>query len=284
MVYLRVKKIKTEQYLYLVKSIWDSKKNTSKQEIIKYLGKAIDVAKEDIPIDYRNNSKILSALAKYNPEDFEKREQVSKNSIQKLYKNLIRGDFSSSWSIYQEYTKIFNMSNFFDKILKPVMYKIGEDWKNGQISIADEHVASNVAQTLVKSIREEKSNIKLSKKILLCVPQGEEHNLGCDVLETFLIRKGIKVFNLRTHVPIESILNFIEFNKPDYVFVSITLNDNLKSGYRLIEKISNEFDIPIFVGGYAIKEKNILKFEATVISDSNLEEIFKKVKNLEGLK
>ena len=64
MVYLRAKTIKSEQYLYLVKSVWDSKKNTSKQQTIKYLGKASLVESDDIPIDYRNDSKILSALSK----------------------------------------------------------------------------------------------------------------------------------------------------------------------------------------------------------------------------
>jgi len=49
MVYIRAKKVKSDQYLYLVKSIWDSKKSTSKQEIVKYLGKATEVVKDDIP-------------------------------------------------------------------------------------------------------------------------------------------------------------------------------------------------------------------------------------------
>ena len=75
MVYLRAKTVKSEQYLYLVKSVWDSKKNTSKQETIKYLGKATDVANDDIPIDYRNDPKILSGLAKYNPSNIEKRNE-----------------------------------------------------------------------------------------------------------------------------------------------------------------------------------------------------------------
>ena len=67
MVYIRAKKIKSDQYLYLVKSVWDAKKNTSKQEIVKYLGKSSDVVNDDLPIDYRNDPKILSVIAKYNP-------------------------------------------------------------------------------------------------------------------------------------------------------------------------------------------------------------------------
>ena len=85
MVYLRAKTIKSEQYLYLVKSVWDSKKNTSKQQTIKYLGKASLVVSDDIPIDYRNDTKILSGLTKYIPKDIEKRN----NALEKIKKKII---------------------------------------------------------------------------------------------------------------------------------------------------------------------------------------------------
>jgi methanogenic corrinoid protein MtbC1 len=273
MVYLRAKKVKSDQYLYLVKSVWDSKRNTSKQEIVKYLGKASEIVKDDIPVDYRNDPKILSGLAKYNPKDIKKREDASKKSKQHLFKKLIDGDIQASLKIYEEYIKIFNLEDFFDRILKPVMYKIGDDWANGRISIASEHVASNVAQTLVKIIMDQVTGNANKKKILICVPLGEEHHLGCDVLETFLSLKGFKVYNMGTSMPTESILSFIENNKPDVVLLSITLEDNLSAGQRLVKKIKDQYDIPILVGGFALQASKTPKFDAKIIPDSNLDEI-----------
>ena len=273
MVYLRAKKVKSDNYLYLVKSVWDSKKNTSKQEIVKYLGKASEVVKDDIPIDYRNDPKILSALALHNPDDIEKREESTKKSKQILYKKLTDGDIKSSVKIYEEYIKIFNSADFFDKILRPVMSKIGDDWANNRISIATEHVASNVAQTLVKIIMDQVTGMVNKKKILVCVPVGEEHHLGCDVLETYLSIKGFKVYNMGTSIPTESILSFIESNKPDVILVSITLEDNIPAGQRLVKKIKEQYNIPILIGGFALQSKKIPKFEATVISDIPLDEI-----------
>ena len=255
MVYIRAKKIKSDNYLYLVKSVWDSKKNTSKQEIVKYLGKASEVVKDDIPIDYRNDPKILSVLALHNPNDIEKREESTKKSKQLLYKKLTEGDIHSSVKIYEEYIKIFNSADFFDKILKPVMYKIGDDWATNKISIATEHVASNVAQTLVKIIMDKVSGIGNKKKILICVPLGEEHHLGCDVLETYLSIKGFKVYNMGTSIPTESILSFIENNNPDVMLVSITLEDNISAGQRLVKKIKEQYNIPILIGGFALQSK-----------------------------
>ena len=273
MVYIRAKKVKSDNYLYLVKSVWDSKKNTSKQEIVKYLGKASEVIKDDIPVEYRNDPKILSVLASHNPKDVSKREESTKKSKQTLYKKLIDGDIQSSVKIYEEYIEIFSPGDFFDKILRPVMYKIGEDWANNIISIATEHVASNVAQTLVKIIMDKVTGNANKKKILICVPLGEEHHLGCDVLETYLSIKRFKVYNIGTSIPTESILSFIEYNNPDIVLVSITLEDNISAGQRLVKKIKEQYDIPILVGGFAFQEEKIHKFDAKVIHDVNLDQI-----------
>ena len=62
MVFLRSKIVKNESYSYLVKSKWNSKRKTSQQETVKYLGKTSDVTLEDIPNEYRKDSSVLSFL------------------------------------------------------------------------------------------------------------------------------------------------------------------------------------------------------------------------------
>ena len=273
MVYIRAKKVKSDQYLYLVKSIWDSKRSTSKQEIVKYLGKASDVIKDDIPLEFRNDAKILSVLASYNPEDIQKREDSTKKSKQQLFKKLTEGNIEECIKIYKNYVEIFNISDFFDKILRPVMSKIGEDWETGKLTIATEHVASNIAQTLVKIIMEQSSGTGNKKKIMICVPVGEEHHIGCDVLETYLTIKGFKVFNMGTSIPTESIMEFINMKKPDIILISITIQDNILAGQRLAKKIRGQSKIPILVGGYAMQIEKTPKFEGNVIGNTSLEDI-----------
>ena len=275
MVYIRAKKVKKDQYLYLVKSVWDSKKNTSKQQIVKYLGKASEVIKEDIPLEFRNNAKILSVLSTHNPKDIRKREDVVNKAKQQLFKKLTEGNLEESIKIYKNYVEIFNISNFFDKILRPVMIKIGKDWKRGKISIATEHVASNVAQTLVKIIINQVSGSRNKKKVMVCVPMGEEHHIGCDVLETYLTRKGFKVFNMGISMPTKSIIEFIKIKKPNVVLISITIQDNILAGQRLVKKIREQSKIPILIGGHAMQMEDPSKFEGKVVGDVSLEDITK---------
>ena len=80
MVYIRNKKVKGIDYAYLVQSIWDHRKNMSRQQTIKYLGKASDVAIEDIPEQYRSESKILTFISAFSSNQEEKKMLILKNS------------------------------------------------------------------------------------------------------------------------------------------------------------------------------------------------------------
>jgi len=70
MVYLRTKIIRDNEYVYLVKSVWDSKKKTSKQEIVKYLGSASKVSISDIPKQHITEKIIVKILTMQNKHAF----------------------------------------------------------------------------------------------------------------------------------------------------------------------------------------------------------------------
>lgn len=275
MVYLRTKTVKGEKYLYLVKSIWDSKKNTSKQETIKYLGKASEITKDDIPPDYRNDKKIIAYLSSIDTFSIEEKEELLTKLKTQLYRHLIKGDFDSTKQLYDTYSLASGIPSFFEKILTPVMYQIGDMWAKNRLGIADEHVASNIANTLVKMINSKYTDMPTKKKIVICVPEGEEHNLGANILETHLSSIGHRVYNLTPTEPHDSIVNFIGSTKPDSVIVSITLEDNIKPGQRLVKKIRDRFDVPVYVGGQAIKDDQVRFENAQIIRDTSLKNIAK---------
>lgn len=272
MVYVRAKTVKGDKYLYLVKSKWDSKKNTSRQEIIKYLGKASLVKLNDVPEDYRKDPKILSFLTTHSGENIEKNQKLIDKVKKELFNGLTKGDIDRCLDIFESFEKTNTLNVFYDSILKPVMYRIGDLWESNELSVATEHVSSNIAKELVSIITERNSVIKKKDKVLVCTPSGEEHNLGCSVIQSFLQSKGYHVYNISPSAPTESVLSFISDKKPQAVFVSITLEDNIKSGQRLVSKINSQYKIPVLVGGQAVEGKDY-KFDGEVIQNQPLEKI-----------
>lgn len=273
MVYLRTKTVKGERYLYLVKSVWDAKKNTSRQETIKYLGKASSITKDDIPADYRNDKKIISYLSSIDAVSIEEKEELLKKLKDQLFNSLTKGDFDATKQLFDTYSSSSGMASFFEKLLTPVMYKIGELWIKGKLGIADEHVASNIANTLVKMTNTKFAEMPTKKKIVICVPEGEEHNLGANILETYLRNLGHKVYNLTPPEPHDSVADFIKSTNPHAVFISVTLEDNIKPAQRLAKKITDKINVPIYVGGQGLNNQDV-KFEhAEVVRGLNLRDV-----------
>jgi len=277
MAYIRAKSVKGDKYLYLVKSVWDSEKSTSRQEIIKYLGKASEVRPEDIPADHRNNPRIEAFLATNAGRGIVENQKLAARLQNSAFKALTAGDLDGVIGIYEAYSKASGMVGFYDDVLKPTMYKVGRLWAQGRLSIADEHIASNIASELVSIISEKNSGPENRAKVLICAPNGEEHSLGCGVLQSFLQSRGYRVFNLSPSAPSETITRFVKESRPDIVLISITTGDNIRTGQRLVRKIREGGDIPILVGGQALEGFNA-RFDCGTVANQSLEKTLKTIR------
>jgi methanogenic corrinoid protein MtbC1 len=275
MVYLRKKKVKGVDYLYLVKSVWDKKRKTSKQITIKYLGESKSVTRDDIPIEFRDDPKINSFLLENTPKDRKRREEILKKLQVQLFSSLTEGNLKESIRIYELFVNKSSIEEFYEKILNPIMQEVGSMWADGRLSIATEHVSSNTAQSLIKIISENHKRSTLDKgKVIITTPVGEEHCLSCNMIESFLLSKGFTTFNLSPSTPSNSLVEFVRSINPTAVLISITLTDNIKAGQRLATKIHNQHrKLPVYVGGQALNGTKS-KFDATRIEPSTtLEQI-----------
>jgi MerR family transcriptional regulator, light-induced transcriptional regulator len=257
MVYIRSKKVKGINYAYLVQSIWDHKNNTSKQHIIKYLGKTSNVTIEDIPKEYRHDPKIITFISIYSSSPADKEKLLAKIQ-EEIFALLTECNLGDLIKTYDKYSSLFGLANFYDKLLKPVMYKIGERWEQGKLDVATEHACTNTASSLVKVINEQISHSKATRsqyKILICTPEGELHSLVCNIIESLLLSKGFKVYNISPSVPPESIIDYLKDIEPNIILISITIADNIKPAERLIKEIRLKYHkVPIIIGGSGLNK------------------------------
>src|SRR6476646_655805 len=259
MVFIRVKTVKGIDYLYLVESKWDPARKTSTQKTIKYLGKASDINIENIPIEYRNSPQILSKIKLKIKNN--KKTQDNENIKEQIFNALKNGEVEKILKIVKTYNSEKTLVSFYDNILKQVLYEIGSLWEQNKLDIATEHVCSNIANKIIFLINKlyKKNNEDKYKKlnIILCTPDGELHNIACNILESILLQKGYKVYNISPSIPTESIIKYIKEINTSLIMISVTLADNIGSAKRLIKKINSEFNIPILLGGQAITKYDI---------------------------
>ena len=286
MVYIRNKKVKGIDYAYLVQSVWDPKRNISRQHTIKYLGKASEVTIEDIPEEYRDDTKILAFVSAFSSHQEERKELISRIQ-EEVFILLNDCNVKGLVDIYEKYSRLLGLTDFYDKLLKPVMYRIGDLWQKGQLDVATEHASTNTALGLVKIINERitaRTKEPSSRyKAVICTPDGELHGLACNMIESLLLSKGFKVYNISTSIPSDYIIDYIRDMQPDIVLVSTTLVENIKSAERLIHQIHAKYNnkLPVVVGGSAFNnmkqyQNNII--DAFIINYASFDDIMKLVK------
>jgi methanogenic corrinoid protein MtbC1 len=278
MVFLRSKIVKNESYSYLVKSKWDAKKKTSEQQTIKYLGKTSDITLDDIPDEYRNDSSILSFLSSNKQLDSKKRGKFLMKIRQNMRKFLLAGDLKNAMTIYTGFVKQSSIANFYDDVLRPVMYQIGELWDTKKLDVGDEHIASNTAMRIIESVGTKPKIKSKGKTILICTPDGEYHAIPCFMMETYLSLNGYNIINLAPSAPSNSIRSHISEKNPDLILISVTLKDHIKSCERLIKNLK-KFKVPIIVGGQALQDEN--PFHDVMVMDTpSLSKLSKTIKGM----
>ena len=253
MAYLRVKSIRDQKYLYLVKSHWDSKKKTSKQSIIKYLGIESDVSLSDIPENFRDSEKIIDYFMNQKYFQPTVQNEITKKLQKDLLSSFKNSDYIEANSLLESYKKIYGFESFLTNVLVPLIEEIESLGYSKKIDLGTQTICYNAVQDLMNLILENNTIQLKKKKILICVPYGEQHTFGTKVLESQLLSNGNVVYNLSPFTPVSTIIESIEYNNPDFIFISITLDENTLSAKRMIQKINDQYAIPIIVGGQAVK-------------------------------
>jgi methanogenic corrinoid protein MtbC1 len=107
--------------------------------------------------------------------------------------------------------------------------------------------------------------------------------LACNIIESLLLSKGFKVYNISTSIPSEYIIEYIRDLEPDIIFISITLAENIKPAERLIQQIHLKYNnkLPVVVGGSAFNKIDQYQdsiINAFLIKNASFDDIMKLVR------
>jgi MerR family transcriptional regulator, light-induced transcriptional regulator len=175
----------------------------------------------------------------------------SQEIIDSLTELLVNKKDNEFFNFITEISKEYSIETLIDLIIKQVLYKIGFQWEVGLITEADEHYATNMIRKTM-NVLTFKNPVKLKQRraISLAV-QSEQHTLGIEMVSAFLENSGIETLYLGSNIPIKSLNRLIDDYEPDYIFISVTLNEHINSLIALIDSIhvSHEQTPRIIIGG-----------------------------------
>lgn len=149
-----------------------------------------------------------------------------------------------------------DIKEIYIELLQKSLYKIGKMWEEGNISIAEEHIASKITEYLIDtSIHDIKQPEPTGKSLLLTCIDKEFHDLGARMVANLFEMHGWKTVFPGANTPKKEVLDMIEIFKPDVVGISFSLYINYIRFFELVESIKLKFpDQQVLIGGQGLAD------------------------------
>ncbi len=134
------------------------------------------------------------------------------------------------------------------ELLLKGLAEIGDRWYEGEISVQQEHFASELAMRRIEALLTASPAPTRVERILLACPPGEVHTFAPLLLNLFLRRRGWDVLFLGANVPVARLKATINSVKPKLVILTAQL---LTTAANLLDMshVLTSMRIPLAYGG-----------------------------------
>ena len=106
-------------------------------------------------------------------------------------------------------------------VLQPALYAIGHSWAVGDFSVADEHSATAVTQSVLGMLGPRMRTAPKDGRLAVVTGSPEErHALGVQMVADFLEGDGWEVLNLGAATPARDLAQLADAERPDVVALS----------------------------------------------------------------
>jgi len=106
-------------------------------------------------------------------------------------------------------------------VVLPYLHQLGERWQRGEVSVAQEHFASNVIRGRLTGLARGWGHGRGPRALLACVP-GELHDIALLAFGVVLHRNGWRINYLGADTPLDDLILAAEETHPDLVVVAAT--------------------------------------------------------------
>jgi methanogenic corrinoid protein MtbC1 len=114
-----------------------------------------------------------------------------------------------------------------DEIIAPALWRIGNLWERGEISVADEHIATEISIRVLALQREAQRVVQTrgQHRVLLAAPAGEQHIVALRMVDNLLRNAGYEVAMLGSDVPGDALIALMHRRPPEVVCLTSTMAD-----------------------------------------------------------
>ena len=116
-------------------------------------------------------------------------------------------------------------SEISESIITPAMHRVGYLWERGEISVADEHLATQITLRVMALEREafRSARARLDHRVALAAVEGEEHVVGLQMAANLLLHAGYDIAYYGPDLPTGVLETVIGGKRPHVLCLSATM-------------------------------------------------------------
>lgn len=138
-------------------------------------------------------------------------------------------------------------------VIQPALYEVGHRWERGELSVAQEHLATATVQSLIARLsgrlREEAPGDRVPGRAVVACTPGELHAVGARFIADFLEGDGWDVLVLGPSTPLVALVDLTRATSPSVVALSTTLPANLGAAREALAELRTVDPRPLIVAG-----------------------------------
>jgi len=147
------------------------------------------------------------------------------------------------------------LRTLYEGLVQRSLYEVGNLWERGRISVATEHLATAITESLLNLVYPRLfARPRQGKSAIIACVANEYHQIGGKIVADIFELHGWNGYFLGANTPVDAVMSIIEEKHPDAVVLSVTLSFNLDTVVSAVREIRETFpEIPILVGGQAFR-------------------------------
>ena len=135
---------------------------------------------------------------------------------------LDRFDEEQAHAVLDRLLATYRVETILRDLLVPYLHNLGERWAGGEVSVAQEHFASNLLRGRLLGLARGWGQGHGLAAVLACLP-GEQHDLGLIAFGITLYRRGWRIIYLGPDTPIATIGQATDSIAPELVVLAGTV-------------------------------------------------------------
>ena len=139
------------------------------------------------------------------------------------------------------------------ELITPALWRVGELWERGEISVADEHLATEISMRVLV-LQHEHTRIarrRPARRVLLAALEAERHVVGLRMAADLLSDAGYDARFLGADVPLAALRQSAARHTPAVVCLTTTMPGGEPALWRAVEQLEGT---SVLVGGSGLAE------------------------------